>query len=868
MKTFLKITLTSIQSFIFVIGLIAQTDYKDRQVDLSTAIPEGVTSVEQTEITPEILSLQNKQWEAKKSGNVSEIEKLQFEIDKLAGTVSEKGVDPVQIKTIEENEQMDWTNTSMVTKVRTVGRVRGYATASEQRGANLGRIWAVTHGYHDVFVRDSILIYYSDNGLNWNLYLKYGLPLNELISYDEIDCEIIENNPGEKYLYVVYGVRNQSTNKYFIKMSVTRIFPTGFTSFFNLSWPGDVSTNKYFRPRITSDNAVYTGSAYVYISSILDSAGITGRRSCTKVAQILSPYTYSPSISYRPKALLFTYFYPVSSAGHFTDLAYYDDATTGTESVMFTESNAGSNRALINLYKSSVSNFLLSSSFVAGLQPTADLRSYAYISSSGLSTELLIVNTEISGANHNVQYFKTTNSGTNFSSGYMQQGAGICSRPDIVTKRNSQEHFISWSKESGGGFIEVIVDKFWFWRYTMLNDSSSNLIIGPKAGYSASLSKNYYALWSENYGSDINDVWFSMDHIKDYELKAKNFTYVSPNELQFDIYLKKFSSGAIEYCLSQHFILINTSFANGGTMSYTKVSDSEGNLISDLPACITSQNVPTEARNDGMGTTHLKILGEVPRCRGIYVSNLSPGTRIYRMSLKTTASNFSSEIPNLRWKSSVVPGFSTSIVVFDNDLGVNITDTTKHFIEYSSVTVGMFIEGRSSGAMNFNSSSLQMSGDTVTYYLKYPQAPYLTADSSKTFVWNNGVSHPVFNNPQLGGSYYIVIKHRNSIETWSKFPVAYSTNMTYNFYTSASQAFGNNMKQIIDQGDTVYALYSGDVNQDGSVDVSDLIDIFNDAANFVSGYVVTDVTGDDFVDSSDLLLTFNNSTNFVSVITP
>ncbi|MBK6876055.1 MAG: hypothetical protein IPG99_06250 [Ignavibacteria bacterium] len=65
-----------------------------------------------------------------------------------------------------------------------------------------------------------------------------------------------------------------------------------------------------------------------------------------------------------------------------------------------------------------------------------------------------------------------------------------------------------------------------------------------------------------------------------------------------------------------------------------------------------------------------------------------------------------------------------------------------------------------------------------------------------------------------------------------------------------------------------YAIYSADVNQDGTVDATDVSTIDNDASNFVSGYVVTDLTGDHFVDGTDFAIADNNAANFVRTITP
>ena len=67
----------------------------------------------------------------------------------------------------------------------------------------------------------------------------------------------------------------------------------------------------------------------------------------------------------------------------------------------------------------------------------------------------------------------------------------------------------------------------------------------------------------------------------------------------------------------------------------------------------------------------------------------------------------------------------------------------------------------------------------------------------------------------LNGSYYITIRHRNSIETTTAFPVSFTAStISYDFSTAASQAYGDNMKQM----GSVYAIWGGDVNQDGIID--------------------------------------------------
>ncbi|MEO8211524.1 MAG: dockerin type I domain-containing protein, partial [bacterium] len=72
----------------------------------------------------------------------------------------------------------------------------------------------------------------------------------------------------------------------------------------------------------------------------------------------------------------------------------------------------------------------------------------------------------------------------------------------------------------------------------------------------------------------------------------------------------------------------------------------------------------------------------------------------------------------------------------------------------------------------------------------------------------------------------------------------------------------------VDNSPVKFAIYSGDVNQDGVIDGSDAAIIDNDAYNFITGYVESDVNGDGIVDGSDAIIVDNNIRRFVSVIRP
>ncbi|MEO8665852.1 MAG: FG-GAP-like repeat-containing protein, partial [Ignavibacteria bacterium] len=179
-----------------------------------------------------------------------------------------------------------------------------------------------------------------------------------------------------------------------------------------------------------------------------------------------------------------------------------------------------------------------------------------------------------------------------------------------------------------------------------------------------------------------------------------------------------------------------------------------------------------------------------------------------------------------------------------------------------TLNLGIFIQGF------YNPSTNIQTADTVRVYLRSSYPQYVLVDSAKGVVSKTGMITLRFRNTSPG-SYYIVVKHRNSIETWSKAGGQFLQTGTNNYamFDLASKAFGNNMKQV-DSVPIRFAMYSGDVNQEGHVNLADLILIYNDAAIFATGYKKTDVTGDNRTDLLDLIITYNNSLNFVHLIRP
>ncbi|MBK9404559.1 MAG: hypothetical protein IPN57_08510 [Ignavibacteria bacterium] len=160
--------------------------------------------------------------------------------------------------------------------------------------------------------------------------------------------------------------------------------------------------------------------------------------------------------------------------------------------------------------------------------------------------------------------------------------------------------------------------------------------------------------------------------------------------------------------------------------------------------------------------------------------------------------------------------------------------------------------------------------DTVRAYLRNITTPFAIIDSAKSVIDSVTFTGSFLFTNTASGTYYIQTKHRNSIETWSKSggqPYTLGSVLSYDFTSAAAQSYGNNMIQV-NASPLRFGVYSGDINQDGTVDASDVSEVDNDSYNSLSGYVRTDVTGDNFVDATDVSIIDNNANSSVNLVRP
>ncbi|MDY0026965.1 MAG: hypothetical protein RBS33_13335, partial [Lentimicrobium sp.] len=204
-----------------------------------------------------------------------------------------------------------------------------------------------------------------------------------------------------------------------------------------------------------------------------------------------------------------------------------------------------------------------------------------------------------------------------------------------------------------------------------------------------------------------------------------------------------------------------------------------------------------------------------------------------------------------------------------DDLGCGPVTGEVSIGDFRQLNIKVFLEGFYRSATNSMVSPLGDvpggNSDVLLVELRNAADYSIIEDTTTVFIKTDGTLSLTIP-PALNGSYYITIAHRNSVTTVSALPVSFSGgDVTYDFTTDISKAYGNNMIEV---STGVWALYAGDVDKNGNIDTTDMSWIDNDSSNFETGYIVTDVNGDGIVDTYDMTYVDNNSAQFITVITP
>ncbi len=377
------------------------------------------------------------------------------------------------------------------------------------------------------------------------------------------------------------------------------------------------------------------------------------------------------------------------------------------------------------------------------------------------------------------------------------------------------------------------------------------------------------------YGNTKTQVYVSSNGMILFGTVAQNiFTNASipgnavPNEYIAPFWddLDGTSQGTVHYKQDGNKFIIQFTnwqkYSATGLLTFQIVLYSNGKIMiyyNNMAATLTSATVGIE---NGTGTDGLQVA-----YNSVYVKNnlalqfAAEPEWLVGNSISGTLYNGNSVKVVLTFQSEDYPlgDYSMDMIVTSNDLvSPTLTVPIKMTIQQSVLlNISALIEGFYNGAT--------MISDTISVELRNSSAPYNLVEAKKIVLNSTGTGSGTFTAPAKTSSYYLVIKHRNSIETWSAVPQTFSSNpFSYDFTNAQNKAYGNNLKQK----DSKWCIFSGDVNQDEFIDGSDVAESFNASALGILGYSAADLNGDEFVDGSDVSIAYNNNKLGIGAICP
>jgi len=359
-------------------------------------------------------------------------------------------------------------------------------------------------------------------------------------------------------------------------------------------------------------------------------------------------------------------------------------------------------------------------------------------------------------------------------------------------------------------------------------------------------------------------------------------------------------------------------FATSTTMTGTPVSPTSGTVLTwDFP----DFNTPNEGtitfrlypygtqRADGGGTSStsgtfrvddvtiygsviespvaaLSLVGESTVCTGSTSSvevdvtgGVSPYTVVYQN--QTTAETFTANDYVSGSPLSVTPAAGNNVYslvsVTDANGAIAIVSGTADITantcsSESIVNLKLFVQGYYDAdlgvmrSVKYNQSfgiAADNEVEDLTIELFDPETQELIAATTATLHTDGTLQASFASSPS--GNFWVAVRGSNTIKTWSATPLTVgSTPLDYDFSTAAEQSYGSNMIQM----GSVWAFYSGDIDQNGNIDTGDYPTWEDDYFNFASGIYASDLDGNGNVDTGDYPFWELNYFNFISSIAP
>src|SRR4030095_12115244 len=211
--------------------------------------------------------------EARLSNDMMRKTKLEEQLNKMNGEVQVHLNEDINVfsMTGDSKPPFNHEHDYMTSTIIYNGGYWSSATQTVPAGApNAGRIWVAITSV-SLNGTDTLKLFYSDNGgQSWISWQSYYFAVNMDFKKGELDMEVVYDG-ASVWLFLTAGYDDFTsgrTNSMFVRVNTA----TSSYNVYSLTWPGSVSTNKYYNPRITSDNSFYTSNAYVYLVCVCDSA--------------------------------------------------------------------------------------------------------------------------------------------------------------------------------------------------------------------------------------------------------------------------------------------------------------------------------------------------------------------------------------------------------------------------------------------------------------------------------------------------------------------------------------------------------------------------------------------------------------------
>jgi hypothetical protein len=280
----------------------------------------------------------------------------------------------------------------------------------------------------------------------------------------------------------------------------------------------------------------------------------------------------------------------------------------------------------------------------------------------------------------------------------------------------------------------------------------------------------------------------------------------------------------------------------------------------------------------GRGSFSVCVTGPPPSCAtGLYPPNLgynipafgtvlswnrvtgATGYDVYLDTLNPPVQILASNIPDTSVSAGIMEKNTTYYfkVAPRNTIGANTTCSSVFFgteppgynLNIRAFLQSYFDAARDSMIPTIDPVSMDTVADTVYVELHNTASPYDLEYRTFCLLNTAGSGSAEFPQPALMQSYYIVLKHRNHLETWSATPFYFDTpDTTYDFASAATAAYGSSTV-LLKPG--IYGIPAGDINQDGSVDLTDFTLMGASMSNHYNTYRREDLSGDRYVESAD-----------------